>query len=82
MNISEGKYNEDLIVIPQFIFQLNDQNIEFVPEVRIFLQEQSRVVIQQCLVTLSLRANYLDNVTDSKTCELVRVLITNHHSCK
>ena len=28
-----------LIIIPQFIFQLDDQNIEFVPEVRIFLQE-------------------------------------------
>ena len=63
-----------LIIIPQFIFQLDDQNIEFVPEVRIFLQEQSRVVIQQCLVTLSLRVNYLDDVTHAQTCKLVRVL--------
>ena len=67
-----------LIIIPQFIFQLDDQNIEFVPEVRIFLKEQSRVVIQQCLVTLSLRVNYLDNVTDAQTCKLVRVLAKNN----
>ena len=67
-----------LIIIPQFIFQLDDQNIEFVPEVRIFLQEQSRVVIQHCLVTLSLRVNYLDNVTNAQTCKLVRVLAKNN----
>ena len=81
MNIIRGlmhTMNEYLIIIPQFIFQLDDQNIEFVPEVRIFLQEQSRVVIQQCLVTLRLRVNYLDNVTHAETCKLVRVLAKNN----